>query len=55
MHIVLVWVFIPAMKHHDQNNLERKGFIWFTLPQHYSSWEEVSIGTQTGQEPGGNI
>jgi hypothetical protein len=33
--------------------LGRTGFIWLTLPDHSPSLEEVRIGTQTGQEPGG--
>jgi hypothetical protein len=32
------------MKHHDQCNLARKGFIWLTLPYHYSSKKEVRTG-----------
>jgi hypothetical protein len=29
-------VAITVMKHHDESNLERRGFIWPTLP-HYNS------------------
>jgi hypothetical protein len=50
---VLVKVTIAVMKHHDQNNLGRKGFIWLTLPHHCSSWKEVGTGTKTGQESRG--
>jgi hypothetical protein len=32
------------MKHHDQNNLERKGFSWLTFPHHCSSSKEVGTG-----------
>ena len=39
------------MKHHDQSNLGRKGFIWFTFPNYCLLLWEVRAGTQTGQEP----
>ena len=29
---IIVQVTVAVMKHHDQNNLERKGLIWLTLP-----------------------
>ena len=41
---VLVRVTIAMMKHHDQNNLERKGFIWLTFPHHCSSSKKVGTG-----------
>jgi hypothetical protein len=37
-------------KHHDQNKLGRKEFLWFILPHCCSSFKEVMAGTQTGQE-----
>jgi hypothetical protein len=33
-----------------KSKLERKGFIWLTLPHHCSSSKEVRTGTQTQQE-----
>ena len=50
---VLVRVTIAVMKHHDQGNLGKKGFIQLTLPYHCSSSKEVRTGTQTWQEPAG--
>jgi hypothetical protein len=46
-------VTIAAMKHYDQTNWGRKGFIWLTLPHDCSSSKEDRTGTQTKQEPGG--
>jgi hypothetical protein len=53
MKHVSVRVTIAVTKHHDQNNLGRKGFIRLTLPHHCSSSKESRTGTQAGQEPGG--
>ena len=50
---VFIWVSVAVMKHHEQSNLGRKGFLWLALPQHCSSSKEVKTGTQVGQEPGG--
>jgi hypothetical protein len=36
-----------------KSKLGRKGFSWFTLPQHNSPSKEVRTEIQTGQEPGG--
>jgi hypothetical protein len=52
MPAVLVKISIVVIKHHDQSNWRRKGFIWLTLPQHCSSSKEVRIGTQARQDPG---
>jgi hypothetical protein len=46
---VLVRVDISVIKHHEQSNLGKKGFIWFPLP-HCSPSLEVRTGTQTGQD-----
>ena len=43
---VLVRASIAVMKHYDQSNLGRKGFVWLTLPHHCSSLKEVRTGTQ---------
>jgi hypothetical protein len=45
-------VSIAVVKHHDESNLERKGFIQLTLPYHCSSLKEFRTGTHTGQDPG---
>lgn len=50
---VLVRFTIAVMKHHNQNNLGRRGFIWLTHPHHSSSSEEVRAGTQAEQVSGG--
>ena len=42
---------IAVRKHHDQSKLWRKGFIFLSFPQHYSSPKEVRTGIQTCQEP----
>jgi hypothetical protein len=34
------------MKHHEQRNLERRGFVWLMLLHHCSSLEEVEARTQ---------
>ena len=44
-YTVLLRVIIAVMKLHNQSNLGRKGFIWFMLPHHCSSLEEVRTGT----------
>jgi hypothetical protein len=46
---VLAIVVISVMKHHDQNNLGRKVFIWLTFPNHWLSLKEVRIYTQQGR------
>jgi hypothetical protein len=33
--------------------VEKKRFLWLTLPHHRSSSRETRTGTQIGQEPGG--
>jgi hypothetical protein len=41
------------MKHHDlKSKLERKGFIWLTLPHCYSA-SKILERNSTGQELGG--
>jgi hypothetical protein len=40
------------MKHYDHSNLERRGFIWLTLPHHSLSSKDVSTGIKQ-QERGG--
>jgi hypothetical protein len=40
------------MKHHNQSNLGRNGFIWLTLLHHCSSQKEVRTGTQAGKKRG---
>jgi hypothetical protein len=51
---VLVKVSIAASKHHDQNNLGRKGFIYLMLLYHHcSSLKKVKTGNPTELEPGG--
>jgi hypothetical protein len=37
LHDVLIRVAGAVMKHHDQRNLMRKGFLWLTLPYCCSS------------------
>ena len=41
------------IKHHDQNELGTKEFIWLICPHHSSSLKGVRAGTQTGKEAGG--
>ena len=41
------------IKHHDQNELGTKEFIWLICPHHSPSLKEVRAGTQTGKEAGG--
>jgi hypothetical protein len=48
---VLVGVIFVVIKHCDQSNLGRKGFIWLICPHHCLSPREVRIRTQTGKEP----
>ena len=50
---VLISFITAEMKHHDKSKLGRKGFIWFTLPYHYSLLKEARTETQTGHKPGG--
>jgi hypothetical protein len=50
---VLAEVTVAAMKHRDQSNLGRKGFISLPLPQHCLSLKAVRAGTQAGQGLGG--
>lgn len=40
------------MKHHDQRNLGRKGFVWLVFPHHCSPLKEVRAGTQAGLAAG---
>jgi hypothetical protein len=42
--LVLAAASIAVMKHHDQNNLGKKRFIWLTLPYRCSS-NEVRAGS----------
>jgi hypothetical protein len=44
--VVLVRVSVAVMKHHDQSNLGRKGFILLTLPHHSPLLKEAKAGTQ---------
>jgi hypothetical protein len=46
-------VTIAAMKHYDQRNVGRKGFIQLILPRCCLSSKEIRAGIQTGQDPGG--
>lgn len=50
----IIWYYLgvtsAVMKYYDQSNLERRGFIWLTLPDHCSSSKEVRIGTQNKAE-----
>jgi len=41
------------MKHHDQSNLERVGFISLTAPRYCSSSKVLRAGTHTEQKPWG--
>ena len=47
LHIlpIPVWVTIAAVKHHDQSNLGRKGFIWLIRP-----YIPVHHGKKSAQE-----
>lgn len=45
-------VRVAVMKHHDQRNVGRRGFLWLTLPGNSASLRELSAVTQAGQEPG---
>ena len=42
-------VTMAGLKHYDQSNFRRKGFIWLTIPHHCPSWKEVRTRTQTGR------
>jgi hypothetical protein len=52
MACIIVRVTNTVIKHHEQINLGRKGFIRHSLPTHCSSLKEVRKGTETWQEPG---
>ena len=41
----LVKVTITVIKHHDQSNLKRKGFLWLTLPQQCLALKDIRAGT----------
>ena len=38
------------MKHHDQRDLGRKGFIWLQLPNHCLSLKEIRTGFKEGRD-----
>lgn len=44
---------LVQLKHHDQNNLGKKHFIWFTLLHHSWSSKEFKRRTQARQQYGG--
>ena len=44
---------LTTIRHHDQCNLESKGFFWLQLPRYCSLSKEVRTGTETQQEIGG--
>jgi hypothetical protein len=46
---ILLKVTVVVMKHCNQSNLGRRGFVWLI---HHLSSREVRTGTQAGQEPG---
>jgi hypothetical protein len=46
-------VTVAVIKHHDQNNLGRKQFIWLMLLHTYSLLKEVRTRTHAGQAPRG--
>jgi hypothetical protein len=48
-------VSIAVITYRDQKASwgQGEGFIWFTVPHHYSSLKKVRTGTQTGQGAGG--
>jgi hypothetical protein len=50
---VLVRASMTVMKHYDQSNLGRKGFVYLTLAHCSPSLDEVWTRTQTEQKPGG--
>jgi hypothetical protein len=52
-HPILDRVSIAVIKHHDQSNLERKGFIWLALAYHHSTSKKDRTETLTGEEHGG--
>lgn len=47
-------ITIVVMKHPDQSNLARKGFIWLAHSDHRLSCREVRGGTQGRNPPGGS-
>lgn len=49
---LLCSTFISAdeIKHSDQSNIEKKGFIWFTSPGHRLPVRKGRAGTQAGTE-----
>ena len=50
---VLVRVTIAVMKHQDKkSNLEREGFVSFTVSYNCSSSKALRAGTHIGWEPG---
>jgi hypothetical protein len=48
----LVRVSIAGMKHHDQKQLGRKGFIELTFPHHCSSQKEIRNSNNRNLEAG---
>lgn len=50
---VLVRVPIAVIKHQDQSNLERTGFVWFLHSVASASLREDREETQEDQKPGG--
>ena len=53
MCIILVKVTIATMKHHGQNMLEKKEFIWLIFSHCFSSLKEDRTRAQIEHEPGG--
>jgi hypothetical protein len=47
--LISIKIIIAVMKHHDQSNSGRKGFI----PYYCLSLKKIGTGTQIDQEPGG--
>jgi hypothetical protein len=43
-------ITIAVMKHHDQSNLERKGFVWLPLSHHHSSLKKVGKELKQGRD-----
>lgn len=48
----MVRVTVVMMKHHDQSNSEKTGFISLTVPCNSSSSKTVRTGTQAAPEAG---
>jgi hypothetical protein len=44
-------VTTASIKHFNQSDLEKKGFIQLVLPHHSSSSKDIRMGTQPRQEP----